>query len=320
MAIGALTGMVTDGIASSRQMNYQQQLNAEQEAAAKRLSEHQNQMAMEMWRNTNYSAQRKEMEKAGLNVGMMYGKGGQGGSTQGVGTPMPNAGGAGLINSVGMGMQTGLQMQMQQAQIKLAESQAKNIDADTKVKEGQPGVQEAGRQKTIAEIGNEVLKGSGIELDNELKRIDRYVKDNTASDSIAMINAALDRARGEAESAGAKGKVDSETVNEAIQIMQQSAIEQQVRIAAGKMGMKVDAQQIQNMSANITKVLGDNQREWEMMTYRDREINIKQKANEIAQQMADFNTGGEAQTARWAQIITQMLGGAKGWPGPGKKK
>jgi len=37
------------------------------------------------WDYTNYENQRKHMEKAGLNVGLMYGQGGGGGSTMGGG-------------------------------------------------------------------------------------------------------------------------------------------------------------------------------------------------------------------------------------------
>lgn len=308
MILGQMVSMAADDVAANRQFGMQRQLNWGQEQSAKRLAEHQRQMAMQMWKDTNYAAQRREMEKAGLNVGLMYGKGGTGGATtQTPSMPMPNAGSVPAQNSIAMGMQAGLQAQMQQAQIQLAEAQTKNIEADTEVKKGQPGVQEAGRQKTIAEISNEVLKGTGIELDNELKRINKYVQDNTASDNIAMISAALNRARGEAESATAKGQVDQATVDEAITIMQQTATEQQVRIAAAKMGMKVDEAQIQNISAQITKTLADNQREWENMSYKDRDLRIKKAAMEITKQVADFNTGGEAQTKRWADVITQIM-------------
>ena len=38
-----------------------------------------------MWKDTNYAAQVEEMKKAGLSVGLMYGKGGAGGATTGAG-------------------------------------------------------------------------------------------------------------------------------------------------------------------------------------------------------------------------------------------
>ena len=45
---------------------------------------------LQMWKDTNFGAQRAEMEDAGLSVGLMYGNGGgQAASTAG-GSPTPN--------------------------------------------------------------------------------------------------------------------------------------------------------------------------------------------------------------------------------------
>ena len=47
---------------------------------------------LQMWKDTNFGAQRDEMEKAGLSVGLMYGNGGgQAASTAGGTATQPNA-------------------------------------------------------------------------------------------------------------------------------------------------------------------------------------------------------------------------------------
>ena len=47
---------------------------------------------LQMWKDTNFGAQRAEMEKAGLSVGLMYGNGGgQAASTAGGNATQPNA-------------------------------------------------------------------------------------------------------------------------------------------------------------------------------------------------------------------------------------
>ena len=47
---------------------------------------------LQMWKDTNFRAQRDEMEKAGLSVGLMYGNGGgQAASTAGGTATQPNA-------------------------------------------------------------------------------------------------------------------------------------------------------------------------------------------------------------------------------------
>ena len=63
-----------------------------------------------MWNNTNYEAQRKHLEAAGLNPGLMYGNGGaQGASTAGGKGMMPSAP---TTNPVAMGLQLkGIELQ-----------------------------------------------------------------------------------------------------------------------------------------------------------------------------------------------------------------
>ena len=55
---------------------------------------------LQMWKDTNFGAQRAEMEDAGLSVGLMYGNGG--------GSAASTAGGIGSIISGGLGLLGGL--------------------------------------------------------------------------------------------------------------------------------------------------------------------------------------------------------------------
>ena len=61
---------------SQAQQNQQQQVQDQRE-----LMELGNNLAYHNWIRTNYPAQVEQMKKAGLNVGMMYGKGGGAGGT-----------------------------------------------------------------------------------------------------------------------------------------------------------------------------------------------------------------------------------------------
>ena len=47
------------------------------------LMEHGANLAYRNWLRTNYGAQREQLEKAGMNVGLMYSQGGQGGQLSG---------------------------------------------------------------------------------------------------------------------------------------------------------------------------------------------------------------------------------------------
>ena len=72
---------------------------------------------LQMWKDTNFGAQRNEIEKAGLSVGLMYGNGGSGaGSTSTAGGQATQPSGP-TSNPVGMALQY-KQIEQQDAAIK----------------------------------------------------------------------------------------------------------------------------------------------------------------------------------------------------------
>ena len=122
---GALMGALNANSASNQSWQRQHQLMEIQAELNRKNAKFNTAQAKEMWNKTNYEAQLKHMEAAGLNPGLMYGMGGSGGATtntapgnvsSGHATPSPNI--------QGMGLQT-------IAQIKLLEAQKENIEADT---------------------------------------------------------------------------------------------------------------------------------------------------------------------------------------------
>ena len=94
--------------------------------------EEQRKMQLQMWKDTNYSAQIEEMKKAGLSIGLMYGKGGAGGTTTGAGATGVSAPTA----PSGMGLIGGTQLASQVANIELIKAQTENVKADTERKLG----------------------------------------------------------------------------------------------------------------------------------------------------------------------------------------
>ena len=73
-----------------------QRLLDQQVAGQKELQAEQAKHQLSMWNATNYEAQTKHMEAAGLNPALMYGQGGGGGTTAGsVGSGQATASGAG---------------------------------------------------------------------------------------------------------------------------------------------------------------------------------------------------------------------------------
>ena len=108
-----------------------------------------------MWKDTNYAAQVEEMKKAGLSIGLMYGKGGAGGTTTGAGATGVSAPTA----PTGMGLIGGSQLAAQIANMELTKAQTENVKADTERKLGVDKTKvEAETKNLLATTENEYVK------------------------------------------------------------------------------------------------------------------------------------------------------------------
>ena len=88
--------------------------------------EFRNNLAYQNWLRTNYSAQVEQMKKAGLNVGMMYGKGGGAG-----GTLQGSSGSASKADTIPMDISNAIsQNRAIESQIKVNEAQADKLKAE----------------------------------------------------------------------------------------------------------------------------------------------------------------------------------------------
>lgn len=123
---------------------------------------------LQMWKDTNFGAQRNEMEKAGLSVGLMYGNGGgSAASTAGGTATQPNAPKTNPI-------EVGLQQQALGLQLKQIEAQNKLANAET--------------AKTLAEANKIAgVDTKGQELNNKWQEIENRIqlsKENIAESNI----------------------------------------------------------------------------------------------------------------------------------------
>ena len=84
-----------------------------------------------MWKDTNFGAQRDEMEKAGLSVGLMYGNaGGSAASTAGGTATQPSAPNTNPVEVALQQESMGLQLKQIEAQNRLANAQATKTIAE----------------------------------------------------------------------------------------------------------------------------------------------------------------------------------------------
>lgn len=176
---GALMGALGANSASSQSWQREHQLMEIQAELNQKNAKFNTAQAKEMWNYTNFENQMKHIREAGLSPGLIYGMGGQGGSTQGAGA----ANGVGLPQdqSVGMGLRAqeiGIEMANALSQIKLNESQASKNEAEAnKIKGVDTEAQKATIDNLIAQTSNEKIKRGLIlgqirvaDAEEELKR------------------------------------------------------------------------------------------------------------------------------------------------------
>lgn len=123
---------------------------------------------LQMWKDTNFGAQRAEMEDAGLSVGLMYGNGGgQAASTAGGNATQPNAPKTNPVEVALQQQSLGLQLKQIEAQNRLANAEA---------------------TKTIAEANKIAgVDTKGQELNNKWQEIENRIqlsKENIAESNI----------------------------------------------------------------------------------------------------------------------------------------
>lgn len=179
---GALMGALNANGASDQSWQRQHQLMEIQAELNRKNAKYNTAQAKEMWNYTNFENQMKHIKEAGLSPGLIYGMGGQGGSTQGAGA----ASGVGLPQdqSVGMGLRAqeiGVEMANALSQIKLNESQANKNEAEAnKIKGVDTEAQQATIDNLVAQTSNEKIKRGLILGQIRVADAEEELKRNTA--------------------------------------------------------------------------------------------------------------------------------------------
>lgn len=133
---------------------------------------------LQMWKDTNFGAQRNEMEKAGLSVGLMYGNGGGSATSTAGGTATQPS--APKTNPI----EVGLQQQALGLQLKQIEAQNRLANAET--------------AKTLAEANKIAgVDTEGQDLENKWQEIENRIqlsKENIAAANVTEANANAQKA------------------------------------------------------------------------------------------------------------------------------
>lgn len=305
---GAALGIALGGYNDARQVAQQRRLQKLQMQGQREMGIFNREQAMKMWEDTNYAAQRKQMEKAGLNVGLMYGSAGAGGTTQGAGAGNVTGGNAPVGGGeVGMGIQ-----------LALLKAQKDNIEADTELKKTDAtkkgGVDTAAASQSINEsvarvkalaqqTASEKFKTEIAKWEEQLKLIEVNVADKNQHEIIEQMKQLTKSAEANAKQAMAQANVASETQTEVIKQIKQATTEQALRMAATRTGIQLTQEQITKVQQEVMNMAVG-------LSQTERKLRLEQL-------MTEFNIGGadkrNSETIKnYVNMLTDFIGAITG--------
>ena len=263
-------------------------------------------LAIDTWNKTNYEQQIKHMEDAGLNPGLLYGKGGGGGATT-------NFGGSGNVSSgtaPNASANTGMALQMA-SQMRLLNAQADNIEADTELK-----------KKEALKKGVEV---PNVETDTELKRNQsELAKSQTAINSYNQKIAEVESDIAEANKSNRIGMLNQEYLDLVAHtkltesekaLIDKQLIETTTKIALMKSNIAVNNKELHLKDAEIQEITQDLQIKWKQLAINQynsetERINARTKFSEYAlkQIETNFKTNMVGRSQQIMNLFSTMIG------------
>lgn len=234
-AVGAIVGGAI-GMEQGRQNNRANKKSAEQQYQNQRkLNEQGRELGLQMWKDTNYQAQVREMRKAGVSTGLIYGGGGAGGGTTNSGSggsaSMQAPSNIDIASGASAGMGLGLQMELMKAQ-------KDNIDANTNktnIEAGKLGGEDTG--KVIEDTNKTIEERIAKELENDKNR-------ETLADQKKGIVA-------ENVIKGNEAHISTNTYNTKIQQVKQELINEELKSETLRKGLKLTDAQIKKIAEDI---------------------------------------------------------------------
>lgn len=290
-AVGSGMGLLLQGGQDRRQLKQESKLQELNIAGQKEMAEFNLQQQMKLWEQTNYRAQMEQLQKAGLNPGLIYGMSGGGGATtatqpshvpQGAG---PKGGGEAVA---GMGIQAGLAA----AQMELIKAQADNVKADTAKKQGVDTQEAQTRIASLTQgITNAKAQEKMLQVENALKNMELAETKYSQADRMDYIYYQTKQAMIALEMAERESFIQKATLNQKIDIIRAEAIGAAIKNALAENQITLNKAQIQKWTAEISQGLTNLDRQERELTVKRFEAEIRAAFPGISQSLGRILTG-----------------------------
>lgn len=240
VAVGQLGGLIGQG----QQMNNSEALMNMGIRGSKELAKYNSNLALQYWKDTNYSEQMEELQKAGLNAGLMYKSGGAGGST------INPSGNASAPNTENYGMK-GAEMMMNET---LKQAQIDNITADTNKKNIEADkIAGADTDNTVASTGYMNAQTTLTNFNAGIAKINEDIAKNTQVDAEETIQSNCRKAIAEMEIAETNADISQETKQDEIDRIGYESIGAMLKNKATIAGIKLTDRQTSAITEQLTQ-------------------------------------------------------------------
>lgn len=236
---------------------------------------------MKMWEDTGYEAQIEQMEKAGLNPGLLYGMGGGGGQTTGHGAPGMTAPNAGYVDTTGMGMQMGMAMARQAAEIE-------NIKATTQKTRTETEAIPVNVDKTKAEtksitqgIENQKAAEQLIKIQQNIAQMQFNLAEQSMDDVLKKIHAESNTAIDNAKIVLNERDISDATKQEKIKIIQTELANKVLEGTLKNAQIFKTGMESAELKTKMNTMIQQLMINWD-------QLSIEQKRAEIQQSLSEF--------------------------------
>lgn len=274
-------GMLMGEYSDWRQRRQQKKLQDMQIAGQKEMGLFNQELAIDTWNKTNFEAQRKHMEKAGLNVGLMYSGTGAGGTTSQPGnvsgTSAPVGG-----NELGMAIQ-----------LELLKAQKENIQANTE-KTKVDTAKTAGVDTEAVKTGIDQMKQqtTNLKLQNEIDQFGKKLAEIETNVANQSQEALIEQNNQEAKLLKKQVELMEGTNAELIKQAKLATIEANWRIATAKQGIKLSNEQINKMANDTFGI-------WEELRLKGRQLDQNDIDLMLKKWQTEYNIGTDAGIGGW---------------------
>lgn len=266
-----------------RELRYNMALADHNQRIAEQMGLFNYDLSKKYWDETNYGAQVEHMQKAGLNPGLMYGQGGQGGQTIGSMSPSPNPGQNPNIPHIqGIGLSKSVDAA-------LALAQKENIEADTANKKAQTdkttGVDTEEVKANISLLQQEVKNKKDqqrlTQLQSDYQGIINDIEGATMGWQIQKAFYELGKEIEETEEIGLRNKVSREVLESDIQKRRGEAMQVSLQNTLLRAQTNLTNEQANAISEKVAQDWQTVSQGWIGLSLKQREIAINKFQAEV---------------------------------------